>query len=148
MQNKLPILGAIALIGAIISHSLSTPENSEAYTPMMFEETGTVQSSQSNPPFGEGGKKAEDCIASATNVLCMVAIDTSKLSPEQSQALEEITPTLPKTKIGKRCQYYGKPQVWCLLLDPAIAMDTQAKLSQFSGSLWNKQVRRLKAEGG
>ncbi|NJP08521.1 MAG: hypothetical protein HC866_02810 [Leptolyngbyaceae cyanobacterium RU_5_1] len=82
------------------------------------------------------------------DTLQIVMIDQTQLSASQRSAFQRYlqTASLPPTKIGKRCQYYGKPQVWCLILDPAVAEKVYQQLSSQSfGSLAEmKPVRRLR----
>jgi hypothetical protein len=83
------------------------------------------------------------------NWLRMVMVDQAKLSNEQRDGFQRYlqTANLPHTKIGKRCQYYTKPQVWCLILDPPVAERVYNQLKQekaFNAALDMKPVRRLR----
>lgn len=89
--------------------------------------------------------------ASPTNDghLKMVMLDQAQLSNNQRSAFQQYlrTANLPPTKIGRRCQYYGKPQVWCLLLDPAQAQQVYQQLKDqpvFGFATELKDVRRLR----
>ncbi len=83
-------------------------------------------------------------------VLKMVMIDQAQLSPDQRQAFQQYlrTANLPRTKIGERCQYYGRPQIWCLLLDPPQAQQVYQQLKEqptFGTATEIKEVRPLRA---
>lgn len=83
-------------------------------------------------------------------VLSMVMIDQAQLSPDQRQAFQQYlrTANLPHTKIGERCQYYGRPQIWCLLLDPTQAQQVYQQLKDqptFGTATEIKEVRPLRA---
>ena len=86
---------------------------------------------------------------SGDGTLKMVMVDQAQLSSSQRDAFQRYlqTANLPRTKVGKRCQYYGKPQVWCLLLDPAVAEQVYQKLSKqpFGSAADIQTVHRLKA---
>lgn len=82
-------------------------------------------------------------------MLKMVMVDQSQLSTSQRDAFQRYlqTANLPRTKIGNRCQYYGRPQVWCLLLDPAVAAQVYTQLKEqpvFGSAIDIKEVRRLR----
>jgi hypothetical protein len=64
--------------------------------------------------------------------LKMVMVDQAELTSSQRSTFQRYleTANLPPTKIGKRCQYYGKPQIWCLLLDPSVAEQVYQQLSR------------------
>ncbi|MGQ9870998.1 hypothetical protein [Leptodesmis sp.] len=75
------------------------------------------------------------------------------MNDSQRQAFQRFlqTASLPRTKIGQRCQYYGKPQVWCLLLDPPVAerVFQQLKTQSFGTAVDIRTVRRFRgAEKG
>lgn len=82
-------------------------------------------------------------------VLKMVMVDQTQLSSSQRTVFQQYIQTagLPATKVGKRCQYYGKPDVWCLVLDDTIAKQVYQKLSlqPFASAMSIKSVRRLRA---
>jgi hypothetical protein len=82
-------------------------------------------------------------------VLQMVMVDQAQLSATQRTEFQQYiqTANLPHTKVGKRCQYYGKPDVWCLILDAPVANQVVQQLSKqsFSSKVEVKPVRRLKA---
>lgn len=85
-----------------------------------------------------------------SGVLNMVMIDQAQLSTEQRQAFQQYlrTANLPPTKIGDRCQYYGRPQIWCLLLDPDRAQQVYQQLKDqpiFGTATEMKEVRPLRA---
>lgn len=87
------------------------------------------------------------------DTLKMVMVDQSRLNDSQRQAFQRFlqTASLPRTKIGQRCQYYGKPQVWCLLLDPPVAerVFQQLKTQSFGTAVDIRTVRRFRgAEKG
>lgn len=87
------------------------------------------------------------------DTLKMVMVDQSQLNDRQRQAFQRFlqTANLPHTKIGQRCQYYGKPQVWCLLLDPPVAerVFQQLKPQSFGAAVDIRTVRRFRgAEKG
>lgn len=87
---------------------------------------------------------------SANNgTLKMVMIDQAQLSSNQRSAFQRFlqSANLPPTKVGNRCQYYGKPQVWCLLLDPGVAQQVYNQLRNqpaFGSAIEIKEVRRLR----
>lgn len=86
---------------------------------------------------------------SDNGVLKMVMVDQAQLSTNQRSAFQRYlqTASLPRTKVGNRCQYYGKPQVWCLLLDPNIAQQVYQQLKSqpvFGSATEIKEVRRLR----
>ncbi|MDX2228411.1 MAG: hypothetical protein NW220_02145 [Leptolyngbyaceae cyanobacterium bins.349] len=81
--------------------------------------------------------------------LKMVMVDQAQLSPNQRTAFQRYlqTANLPPTKVGNRCQFYGKPQVWCLLLDPSVAQQVYQQLKGqpvFGSATEIKEVRRLR----
>ncbi|MGC8712404.1 MAG: hypothetical protein ACP5RH_08435 [Leptodesmis sp.] len=82
------------------------------------------------------------------DTLKMVMVDQSRLDDGQRQAFQRFlqTANLPHTKIGQRCQYYGKPQVWCLLLDPPVAerVFQQLKTQSFGAAVDIRTVRRFR----
>ena len=83
-------------------------------------------------------------------VLNMVMIDQAQLTPDQRQAFQQYlrSANLPRTKIGERCQYYGRPQIWCLLLDPTQAQQVYQQLKDqpaFGTATEIKEVRPLRA---
>jgi hypothetical protein len=80
----------------------------------------------------------------------MVMVDQAQLSSAQRSTFQRYlqTANLPNTKIGNRCQYYGKPDVWCLILDPPLANQVYQQLKQqadFRSGLDIKPVRRLRS---
>lgn len=82
--------------------------------------------------------------------LTMVMIDRAQLSNVQRTAFQRYlqTANLPPTKVGKRCQFYGKPDVWCLLLDQNVAQQVYNQLKrqrEFGAAIEMKEVRRLAA---
>lgn len=86
-------------------------------------------------------------------VLAMVMVDQSKLSGEQKQAFQQYlqTANLPRTKIGDRCQFYGRPDVWCLLLDPELGRRIFEQLKaqeSFGAAVEVNEVGRLGNRGG
>ncbi len=80
--------------------------------------------------------------------LKMVMVDQAQLNERQRQAFQRFlqTANLPHTKIGKQCQFYGRPQVWCLLLDPPVAerVFQQLKPQSFGTAVDIKTVRRFR----
>jgi hypothetical protein len=86
----------------------------------------------------------------AEDPLQMVMVDQAQLSGSQRSTFQRYleTANLPSTKIGKRCQYYGKPDIWCLILDPPLAKQVYQQLKQqktFSPALDMKPVKRLRS---
>ncbi|MBF2027824.1 MAG: hypothetical protein IGS48_13850 [Oscillatoriales cyanobacterium C42_A2020_001] len=86
---------------------------------------------------------------SGNGTLKMVMVDQSQLSPTQRSAFQQYlqTANFPRTKVGDRCQYFGKPQVWCLLLDPNVAQQVYQNLRGqpgFGAAAEIKEVRRLR----
>lgn len=86
---------------------------------------------------------------SGNGTLKMVMVDQSQLSPSQRSAFQQYlqVANFPRTKVGDRCQYFGKPQVWCLLLDPNVAQQVYQKLKGqpgFGSAAEIKEVRRLR----
>jgi len=92
---------------------------------------------------------AAPAIAAPDPSIKMVMVDQAQLSSSQCSTFQQYiqTANLPATKIGKRCQYYGKPEVWCLILDTSVANQVFQKLSQqpFKSAASIKPVRRLRA---
>jgi hypothetical protein len=87
------------------------------------------------------------------DTLRMVMVDQSQLNATQRDAFQRFlqTANLPRTKIGQQCQFYGKPQVWCLILDPPVAERVlqQLKPQPFGAAADIKTVRRFRGvEGG
>jgi hypothetical protein len=90
--------------------------------------------------------------AAQDGVLKMVMVDQSQLSGSQREAFQRYLQTadLPRTQVGKRCQYYAKPQVWCLLLNPNLAEQVYQKLrgqAAFGAAADIKEVRRIREAG-
>jgi hypothetical protein len=85
----------------------------------------------------------------SNEVLQMVMVDQTQLSSSQRNAFQQYiqTASLPVTKVGKRCQYYGKPDVWCLILDAPVANQVFQQISRqpFGSAASVKAVRRLRA---
>ncbi len=84
--------------------------------------------------------------------LKMVMVDQAQLSASQRNAFQRYlqTANLPRTKVGERCQYYGRPQVWCLLLDHGVAERVYQQLKgqpSFGSIAEIKEVRRLREPG-
>jgi hypothetical protein len=97
--------------------------------------------------FSTGARSTE------SGTLRMVMVDQSQLNANQRNAFQRFlqTANLPRTKIGQQCQFYGRPQVWCLILDPPVAerVFQQLKPQPFGAAAEMKTVRRFKgAEGG
>lgn len=65
-------------------------------------------------------------------VLKLVMVDQAQLSSGQRQAFQRFVQqaNFPPTRVGDRCRYHGKPQVWCLLLEPATAEAVYQRLIQ------------------
>ncbi len=87
--------------------------------------------------------------AAQREVMKMVMIDQQQLTASQREAFQRYlqTANLPRTQVGKRCQYYGKPQVWCLLLEPTLAQQVYQQLrsqSEFGSATEIKEVRRIR----
>lgn len=82
------------------------------------------------------------------DTLKMIMVDQSRLNANQRQAFQHFlqTANLPRTKVGQQCRYYGKPQVWCLLLDPPIAekIFQQLKPQPFGSAADIKTVHRFR----
>ena len=92
---------------------------------------------------------AQSRTPSNNGILKMVMVDQTQLSASQRSAFQQYlqTANLPPTKIGDRCQFYGRPQVWCLLLDPSLAQQVYQKLREqpgFGTATEIKDVRRLR----
>lgn len=90
-----------------------------------------------------------NAIAAQREVMKMVMIDQQQLTASQREAFQRYlqTANLPRTQVGKRCQYYGKPQVWCLLLEPTLAQQVYQQLrsqSEFGAATEIKEVRRIR----
>ncbi len=87
--------------------------------------------------------------ATSTEALQIVMVDQTQLSSSQRSAFQQYLQTtrLPATKVGKRCQYYSKPDVWCLVLDAPVANQVFQQISrqQFGSAASLKSVRRLRA---
>ena len=81
-------------------------------------------------------------------VLKMVMVDQAQLSSMQRSAFQQYlqTANLPSTKVGKRCQYYGKPDIWCLVLDAPIAHTIFQQFSRqpFGSATSIKPIRRFR----
>ncbi len=77
----------------------------------------------------------------------MVSVDRSILTEAQAAALDRVIPWLPRTQVGARCQFYGKPQIWCLLLDAQTAADVQRKLQAAGIPAETKPVNRIRNRG-
>lgn len=81
--------------------------------------------------------------------LLMVSVDRALLSRDEVSNFEHFinSTALPKTKIGEKCRYYGRPQVWCLILDDSQAREVFSLLQKQSFNRATKlaPVRRLKA---
>jgi hypothetical protein len=82
--------------------------------------------------------------------LQMVMVNQAQLSGSQRDTFQRYlqTTNLPTTKIGKRCQYYGKPDVWCLILDPPVAKQVYQQLKQqkaFGSASDIQPVKRLRS---
>jgi hypothetical protein len=92
--------------------------------------------------------------AAGSDTLNMVMVDQAKLSAEERQAFQQFlqTANVPTTKIGKQCQFYGRPQVWCIIQDKAVAEQAYNQLkinSSFGKAVELKTVRRFRGvEGG
>jgi len=83
--------------------------------------------------------------------LMMVMVDQEKMNGDQKAAFQRYlqSANLPKTRVGERCQYYKRPEVWCLLLDPEVAQKVYEQLrgqSAFSQFVEQKEVRRIRGE--
>ncbi len=87
--------------------------------------------------------------AQSGEVLKMVMVDQTQLSSNQRSAFQQYiqTASLPSTKVGKRCQYYSKPDVWCLVLDAPVANQVFQQISRqpFGSAASLKPVRRLRS---
>ncbi|MBM0741379.1 hypothetical protein JOY44_07060 [Phormidium sp. CLA17] len=87
--------------------------------------------------------------AQSNEVLQMVMVDQTQLSSSQRSAFQQYlqTVSLPSTKVGKRCQYYGKPNVWCLILDAPVANQVFQQISRqpFGSAASVKPVRRFRS---
>jgi len=95
---------------------------------------------------------AQSARSSNDGTLSMVMIDQAQLSSNQRSAFQRYlqTASLPRTKVGDRCQYYGKPQVWCLLLDQGQAQQVYQQLKSqpaFGSATEIKTVRRIREPG-
>ena len=77
----------------------------------------------------------------------MVSVDRSTLTAAQSAALSRLIPQLPRTQIGQRCQFYGKPSIWCLLLDANTAARVQQTLQSAGIPAQTREVPRLRNRG-
>ncbi len=86
-------------------------------------------------------------IAKAETSLQIVMVNQAQLSSSQRSAFQQYiqTANLPPTKVGKRCQYYGKPEVWCLILDAPVANQVLQQLSRqpFGSAASSQPIRRL-----
>jgi hypothetical protein len=92
---------------------------------------------------------AQSARSASNGTLKMVMIDQAQLSSNQRSAFQRFlqSANLPRTKVGNRCQYYGKPQVWCVLLDPSVAQQVYNQLRNqpaFGSATEIKEVRRLR----
>jgi hypothetical protein len=97
-------------------------------------------------------KNYPDCPKESTSTqLCMVMVDKDKLSSNKVTEFESFleTANFPSTKVGKRCQYYGRPNVWCLILPADESNSVFGKLQSFSEAASNKTVKKFHGvEGG
>lgn len=82
--------------------------------------------------------------------LYVVYLDLGSLDADQRQSFETYLKTahLPKTAVGKKCIYYGRPQNWCLLLHRQDAAETFIKLKaeSFGKAAKVKPVNRVGAD--
>lgn len=74
----------------------------------------------------------------------MVSVDRATLTAAQSAALSRLIPQLPRTQVGKQCQYYGKPSIWCLLLDAGTASQVQQQLAEAGIPAQTREVSPLR----
>lgn len=79
--------------------------------------------------------------------LTMVMVDQSTWQHDRRYQFADWVnaQNFPPTQVGKRCQYYGKPAVWCLLLT---ADQANQVVNQFAGTDWpveTKQVRPIRS---
>lgn len=86
----------------------------------------------------------------------MVMVDKAKLDAKGVAAFESYlrTASLPQSPVineniggSARCQYYGRPQIWCLLLEGSTAQNVYNELKgqqTFASAVEMKSVRRLK----
>lgn len=158
MNQFLWVVGVLAIAYSAIP--LFQPLSpAEAYEQMAFTADGTVKSALPSgitdckqDPGNEACKdrmlQGTDC--SESKDVCLVMVDQAKLSSEQRSQFEGLlsTANFPATEVGKRCQYHGRPEVWCLVLSPTKASAVYAQLQQFGEAAVNKKVRRFKVEGG
>lgn len=78
----------------------------------------------------------------------MVMVDRATLTSTQSSTLDNLIPQLPRTSVGKRCRFYGKPAVWCLLLDGNQANQVKNRLVQAGVPAEVREVRRIREARG
>ncbi len=77
------------------------------------------------------------------DALKMVMVDQTLLTAEQRSQLAQLATQLPPTSVGKSCQYYGKPDVWCLILKHQTAEQVFPQLSPFGAAASIKPVKRF-----
>jgi hypothetical protein len=116
-------------------------------SPTPVEQTPSVEQPSSEEQASTEGAEPTGT-ANSAGILGMVMVDQAKLSAEQKAAFQTYlqTANLPPTKIGNKCQYYGKPAVWCLLLDPTLAQQIYERLKAqpiFGSLVELKEVGRI-----
>lgn len=86
----------------------------------------------------------------STDKLYVVYLDLSSMDTKQRQSFATYLETahLPKTAVGKKCIYYGRPQNWCLILHRQEAAETFIKLKaeSFGKAAKVKPVNRVGAD--
>ncbi len=79
--------------------------------------------------------------------LFMVSVDRALLNGDELSNFEQFisTANLPKTAVGKRCQYYKRPLIWCLILvdGQAKQLDSLLRTQPFHRAVKLSPVRRL-----
>ena len=82
--------------------------------------------------IGLGGAFPGAIAAAPPGRLKLVLVDQAKLSSAQQRAFQRFVQqaNFPPTRVGDRCRYHGKPQIWCLLLEPATADAVYQRLIQ------------------
>ncbi|MDX2243484.1 MAG: hypothetical protein NW224_22615 [Leptolyngbyaceae cyanobacterium bins.302] len=92
---------------------------------------------------------AQTARSSYKGPLKAVMLDQAQLSATQRSAFQRYlqTANLPPTQVGRRCQQHGKPQVWCLVLDPDSAQQVYQQLKSqpvFGSATEIHDLRRLR----
>ncbi len=89
-------------------------------------------------------------ISHSTGKLYVVYLDLSSMNKEQRQSFANYLKTakMPRTAVGEKCIYYGRPQTWCLLLhrQDAAATFIKLKAESFGKAAKVKPANRVGAD--